>query len=121
MGVIVGSEAGRLLNTRGWPTVPYAFEHDLLADLEKAKLDAGAVSIAKVSWYVPSRPGSRVRFFHDYDNEPELNRTVAVGLLRCDSAPVEAVNAALARIKQDGQLNRIYARYGIEYRPPAAD
>jgi len=52
------------------------------------------------------------------DNEPELRWNVAVGLRRADDALLDAVNAALKALLDDGTIRTIYARYGIEHRRP---
>jgi ABC-type amino acid transport substrate-binding protein len=52
------------------------------------------------------------------DSEPELRWNVAVGLRRADDALLDAVNAALKALLDDGTIRAIYARYGIEHRRP---
>jgi ABC-type amino acid transport substrate-binding protein len=39
-------------------------------------------------------------------------------LRKSDQALVNAVNEVLDRMLADGSLTRIYARYGVEHRPP---
>lgn len=118
VGVMVNSLASKLLNQRGLQTVPYAFESDMVADLAKGDLDACAVSPASIAYYIHIHPGSGLRYVHAYDAEPELRWNLAVGLRRSDEALLDAVNAALDRLIQDGTLARIYAHYGVEYRRP---
>lgn len=118
VGVMVNSLASKLLNQRGLHTVPYAFESDMVADLGKGEIDAAAVSPASIAYYIQTHPGTSVRYVHAYDSEPELRWNLAVGLRRSDQALLDAVNAALDRLIQDGTLARIYAHYGIEYRQP---
>jgi len=118
IGVMVNSVASKLLNQRGLYTVPYAFENDMIADLASGSLDACAVSPAAIAYYVHAHPASGLRFAHAYDAEPELAWTVAVGLRRSDDALVNAVNAALERLIDDGTLARAYANYGVDYRRP---
>ena len=115
---MVNSVASKLLNQRGLYTVPYAFENDMIADLASGSLDACAVSPAAIAYYVHAHPASGLRFAHAYDAEPELAWTVAVGLRRSDDALVNAVNAALERLIDDGTLARAYANYGVDYRRP---
>jgi polar amino acid transport system substrate-binding protein len=118
VGVMVNSLASKLLNQRGLRTVPYAFESDMIIDLTKGELDACAVSPASIAYYTQTHPGSGLRYVHAYDAEPELRWNLAVGLRRSDQALLDAVNAALDRLIQDGTLARIYAHYGVEYRQP---
>jgi polar amino acid transport system substrate-binding protein len=118
VGVMVNSVASKLLNQRGLRTVPYAFESDMIVDLTKGELDACAVSPASIAYYIHTHPGSGLRYVHAYDVEPELRWNLAVGLRRSDDALLDAVNAALDQLIRDGTLERIYARYGVNYRQP---
>lgn len=118
VGVMINSVASVLLGRRGLRTVPYAFESDMVADLAKGELDACAVSPATIAYYVHVHPESRLRYAHAYDDESELRWNVAVGLRRSDDRLVDAMNAALDRLIDDGTIARIYARYGVEYRKP---
>ena len=54
----------------------------------------------------------------DNDSMPELRWEVAVGMRKADDALVDAVNAALDRMLEQGVVSRIYASYGIEPGPP---
>jgi ABC-type amino acid transport substrate-binding protein len=119
VGVMVNSLASKLLNQRGLRTVPYSFESDMVSDLAKGEIDACAVSPASIAYYIYVHPNSGLRYVHAYDTEPELRWNLAVGLRRSDEALVDAVNAALAKLIQDGTLARIYAHYGVDYRQPS--
>lgn len=118
IGVMVESLASRSLNERGLHTVPYVFEPDMVADLAKGELDACAVSPATIAWYIRQHPEAGLRYTHAYDSEPELRWNVAVGMRRSDDALVQAVDAALAQLADEGTLARIYGRYGVELRRP---
>jgi ABC-type amino acid transport substrate-binding protein len=118
VGVMVNSLASKLLNQRGLRTVPYAFETDMVIDLAKGELDACAVSPASIAYYIHSHPDSGLRYVHAYDAEPELRWNLAVGLRRADAPFREAIDGAIDRLMTDGTVGRIYARYGIEHRPP---
>ncbi len=118
VGVMVSSLASKLLNQRGAQTVPYAFESDMVEDLAKGDLDAGAVSPASIAYYIRRHPDAKLRYLHAYDDEPELRWNLAVALRRSDDALVAAVDDALERLARDGSLARIYGSYGVEYRKP---
>jgi ABC-type amino acid transport substrate-binding protein len=118
VGVMINSIASKLLNQRGLHTVPYAFEGDMVADLAKGDLDAAAVSPATIAYYVHTHPEAGLRYVHAYDAEPALRWSLAVGLRRSDDALVAAIDEALAKLMKDGRLQRIYARYGVEFRAP---
>ena len=75
------------------------------------------MSPATVGYFNLRHPDSPVRFVHAYDGEPELRWNLAVGMRRADAPLREAIDAAIDRLAADGTLGKIYARYGIEYRP----
>jgi polar amino acid transport system substrate-binding protein len=118
VGVLVNSVASKLLGQRGLRTVPYAFESDMVDDLAKGELDAAAVSPASIAYYIYLHPDAGLRYVHAYDAEPELRWNLAIGLRRSDEALLDAVNAALDKLIDDGTLARVYAKYGVEYRRP---
>jgi polar amino acid transport system substrate-binding protein len=52
------------------------------------------------------------------ESEANLNWNVAVGMVRPDDKLREAIDAALERLRADGTVERIYARYGIVLQSP---
>jgi len=118
VGVMVNSLASVILGRRGIRTVPYSFESDMVEDLARGQIDAAAVSPATIAYYAHAHPEARLSYANAYDSEPELRWNLAVGLRRSDDALVDAVNVALDKIVADGTVERIYARYGVEYRRP---
>jgi polar amino acid transport system substrate-binding protein len=118
VGVMVNSLAGAILGRRGVRTVPYSFESEMVDDLARGDLDAGAVSPATIAYYIHAHPEARLSYVHAYDSEPELRWNLAVGMRRTDDALVDAINVALDRLIADGTVERIYARYGVDYRKP---
>jgi polar amino acid transport system substrate-binding protein len=118
MGVMLNSTASMILNKRGWNTSPYAFEEDMLEDLEKGELAAAAISVNSIQYYIHNHPGSSLRFAHAYEGETDLEWTLAVGVRRGDEPMVAAINKALEQLIADGTMTAIYARYGIEHRKP---
>jgi hypothetical protein len=53
-----------------------------------------------------------------FGNDSDLNWNIAAGLLRPDDKLQQRVDAAIEALLADGSIARIYARYGIELRPP---
>jgi polar amino acid transport system substrate-binding protein len=115
-----GSVAAMLLERRGTRVVPFGFEDDMLEALSRGEVDAAAVSPASAGYFNLTHAGRELRLIHAYDAEPELAWNLAVGMRRADDALREAVDRAVERLLEDGTLRRIYARYGIEHRPPLA-
>lgn len=118
IGVMVSSYAGMVLGKAGKSISPYAFQADLVEDLVKGELYGAAVSTATMSYYILQHPESGLRLVNAFDSEPQLTWEVSVGLRKSDQALVDAVNEVLDRMLADGSLTRIYAKYGVEHRPP---
>jgi polar amino acid transport system substrate-binding protein len=118
VGVMVNSIASMVLGKAGKTVSPYAFQADLIEDLEKDRLYAGAVSSASMSYYIHQHPESGLTLAYAFDNEPELRWEISIGLRNSDQALVDAVNVIVDRLLADGTISRIYRRYGVEHRVP---
>jgi polar amino acid transport system substrate-binding protein len=113
-----GSLAGMLLGQRGVRLASFGFEDDMVEAVIRGEVDAAAVSPATVGYFNLRHPETRLRFVHAYEAEPELRWNLAVGLRRSDAPFREAIDGAIDRLVADGTVGKIYARYGIEHRPP---
>jgi polar amino acid transport system substrate-binding protein len=118
VGVQVGSIAAMMLSQRGLGTSPFMFEDEIMDALVKGEIDAAAVTPAAIGWFNRSHPDARVRRIPAFEDDPDLNWNVAVGMVSPDEKLRREVDAALASLLADGTLSRIYARYNIELRPP---
>lgn len=118
IGVMVGSIASMVLGKAGKTFSPYAFQSDMLEDLQKGEIYGAAISSATMSYYVFQRPDSGLRLVNAFDSEPMLAWEVSVGLRKSDQALVDAVNQVLDSLLADGTVTRIYAKYGVEHRRP---
>ncbi len=118
VGVLSGSMASFVLDQRGIRTIPFGFEDEMIEALVRGDIEAAAVSPASAGYYNLTHPEAAVRLVHAYEGEPELTWEMAVGMRRADYEVVRAVNEVLERLLADGTVAHIYARYGIEHRPP---
>ena len=118
VGVMINSIASVVVGKAGKSTSPYAFQADMLEDLEKGEVYAIAVSAAAMSYYIKQHPDSGLKLAFAFDGEPDLHWQVSVGLRKSDQALVDAINAVLEKLIADGTLAAIYARYGVELRVP---
>jgi polar amino acid transport system substrate-binding protein len=118
IGIMVGSMASMVLNKAGKSTSPYAFQSDMIEDLQKGELYGAAVSSATMSYYVLQHPESGLRLVNAFDSDPRLTWEVAIGLRKSDAALVDAINTVLDKLIADGTLTRIYAKYGVQHRLP---
>ena len=107
-----------LLGQRGVRLSSFGFEEEMLEAVARQEVDAAAVSPATVGYFNLRHPDAPLRFVHAYETEPELGWNLAVGLRRADPALREAIDGAIDRLVTDGTIEKIYARYGIEYRAP---
>lgn len=113
------SLAAMLLEQRGARIESFGFEDEMMEAVARGEVEAAAVSPASVGYFNLRHPQAPLRFVHAYDAEPELRWNLAVGLRRADAPFREAIDRAIDRLVADGTVTRIYARYGIEHRPPS--
>jgi polar amino acid transport system substrate-binding protein len=118
VAVLAGSVASEVLAKRGARIISFAFEDEMVEAVANGEVDAAAVSPASAGYYNHRHPDKRVRLVHAYDHEPALRWTVAVGMRRADRPAIAAINEALERLIENGTINTIYDRYGIEHRLP---
>jgi polar amino acid transport system substrate-binding protein len=118
VGVTVGSMASMILDRRGIATVPFVFEDEIMAALKRGEIDAAAVTRTSIGYYNLTHPAETAKVIAAFDGEQALNWNVAVGMLRPDDRLRQGIDTALDGLLADGTIARIYARYGIELRPP---
>ena len=76
------------------------------------------VTPATVGWFNQQHADKPLRLIPAFGNDPDLNWNIAAGLFRPDDKLRQRVDAAIEALLADGTIARIYARYGIELRPP---
>jgi polar amino acid transport system substrate-binding protein len=118
VGVPVGSLVSMTLAKGGAATSPFVFEDDIVAALANREIEAAAVTPMTVGWFNLQHADKRLRLIPAFDNDQDLNWNIAAGLLRPDDKLRARVDAAIEALLADGTIARIYARYGIELRPP---
>lgn len=118
VGVMVGSLVSMTLGKRGIETSPFVFESEMMAALAGGEIEAAAVTPVAAGWYNMGHPQARVRTIAAFADDPDLNWNLAVGMIGPDDRLRQQIDAALGEMLGDGTIARIYARYGIELRPP---
>jgi len=108
-----------VLDMRKVPVASYGSSFEVLDALAKGEEVAGLVSDTYVGWYLKLHPGS-VKISQAYVPERDFRWNVAVGLRNADPPLVDAVNRAIEVLIADQTIPKIFARYGIAYRPPVA-
>lgn len=118
VGVMINSVASVVLGKAGKTTSPYAFQSDMLEDLEKGDLYGIAISSATMSHYISAHPQSNLKLAYAFDSVPDMTWNVSVGLRNSDQALLDAVNDVLDRLIADGTVASIYRKYGVDHRLP---
>ena len=119
IGVQVGSLAQMILGQRGQQTTPFGFEDEMLEALAEGTIDGAAASPAAIAYFNLRHPGQSLRLVHAYDQEPELSWDVAIGMRGSDTLLQQKIDSAIDHMLADGTIRGIYARYGVDHRPPS--
>jgi polar amino acid transport system substrate-binding protein len=118
VGVQVGSLASMTLSKRGIETTPFVFEDEMMEALASREIEAAAVTPAAVGWFNTNHPDAHIRRVAAFEEDPDLNWNVSVGMVKPDDKLTQRVDAALEAMLADGTIARIYARYGVELQAP---
>ena len=118
VGVLIGSVVSMTLDKRGVATTPFVFESEMMAALAGHEIEAAAVTPIAVGWYNMVHPQAHIRMIAAFADDPNLNWNLSVGMIGPDDKLRQQIDAALEQMLADGTITRIYARYGIELRPP---
>jgi len=118
VGVQVGSLAQMVLSQHGLRTSPFGFEDEMIEDVAAGKLDGAAVTAASVGYFNLMHPDRKVGLVYASEQEPLLSWNIAVGMRGSDAPLRQKIDAAIERLLADGTIRDIYARYGVEHRPP---
>jgi polar amino acid transport system substrate-binding protein len=76
------------------------------------------VTPGAIGWFNKRHPDAPLRRTALLDEEPDLRWNVVVGMLGPDEKLRQSMDAALDALIADGTIAKVYARYGIEFRPP---
>jgi polar amino acid transport system substrate-binding protein len=118
VGVPIGSLVSMMLDKRGIGTTPFVFENEIVTALADREIAAAAVTPAAVGWFNHQHAAAPLRVIPAFQSDPDLNWNIAVGMIRPDDKLRERIDAALETLLADGTIAGIYARYGVELRPP---
>jgi len=118
VGVQVGSMAAMVIGQRHVPTSTFGFEADSLDALANHEIDAAAVTPTMAGYYNQSHPDKALRVTALDDSEPTLSWNVAVGMVHPDQAMRDAIDGAMDKLRADGTVAKIYARYGVALQAP---
>jgi polar amino acid transport system substrate-binding protein len=118
VGVQVGSVAAMVLSQRHVPTSTFGFEVDSLEALANHEIDAAAVTPTMAAYFNMTHPDKGLRILALDESEANLNWNVAIGMVRPDQEFRDAIEGALAKLRADGTVDKIYQRYGVTLQSP---
>jgi ABC-type amino acid transport substrate-binding protein len=94
-------------------------ENDLLSALARDEIDAGVVTNIGYYWYLRNNPKSAFKAQTASILQTPTGYPIAIALRNADDKAVTAVNAAIQRLKQTGELLSIMKSWGLENVPIA--
>ncbi len=118
VGVQVGSVAAMHLSQQHVRTSTFGFEEDMLEALAAGEIDAAAVTPISAEYYNLTHRAGGFAILPPDETAPDLVWNAAVGMRKPDDQLVNAIDAALDRLRANGTLGRIYQKYGISLLPP---
>jgi polar amino acid transport system substrate-binding protein len=81
-------------------------------------VEAAAVTPLTAGYYNLQHPDQKVTLLPLDEADHDLVWNVAVGMRRPDDALRSAIDQAIDRLRSDGEIARIYQRYGVTLQPP---
>jgi polar amino acid transport system substrate-binding protein len=90
----------------------------MLAALAAGEIDAAAVTPLSVGYYNLTHPSEGFAILPPDEAEHDLVWNAAIGIRKPDEQLLAAIDAALDRLRADGTVETIYAKYGISLPPP---
>jgi len=118
VAVQTGSVAAMNIDRRHVPISVFGFEEDMLAALADHEVDAAAVTPLTAGYYNLQHPGHPMAVLPLNEADHDLVWNVAVGMRRPDDALRFALDQAIDRLSKEGEIARIYQRYGVTLQPP---
>jgi polar amino acid transport system substrate-binding protein len=114
------SGAQMRLTKIGSHLVVYGNQREVLDAVARGEVDAGAVWLSDVNGLLQGR-ALAIDAPADAAPEPPLRWNMAIGVRRADVDLRTSVNRAVGELLADGQIEAIFARYGLPFFPPFTD
>ena len=118
VGVPVSSLVSMTLGKAGIATSPFGYEEDIVTALANREIEAAAVTPATVGWFNLRNADKPLRLIPAFENDSDLNWNIGAWLFRPDDKLRARVDEVIEALLADGTIAQIYARYGVELRPP---
>ena len=117
-GVTVGAQVGTayvepLQKSGFFPEVKvYDTLPDIIRDVNTGRLKAGFADYPIVAYNLQQGRFPEVRLVNSY--KPIVVGSVGIGVRKSDQDLLKRINASLAKLKQNGGVNRILAKWGLQ-------
>jgi len=113
VGAPIGSTIAEDLQAAGLFAEVRQYESisDILRDVKLGRIKAGFADRPIVAYQLSQKPDLGVRLVAGY--RPMHVGEVALAVAKGDNKLLERVNAAIAKLKQSGELSKIFSRYGL--------
>jgi polar amino acid transport system substrate-binding protein len=118
VAVQTGSLAARSIDRRHVPISVFGFEDEMLDAVAAHEVEAAAVTPLTAGYHNLQHPDQKVTLLPLDEADHDLVWNVAVGMRRPDDALRSAIDQAIDRLRNDGEIARIYQRYGVMLQPP---
>lgn len=86
--------------------------------VESGEADAGIVNQGSADWYNAIHPDKPLRIEESVRLDPSLDYAVSFGLRKADKTLIEQVDNLIGQMMADGELQKIFQRYGVTYLAP---
>jgi polar amino acid transport system substrate-binding protein len=99
-------QTGLFAEVKIYDTIP-----DILRDVNTGRLQAGFADYPIVAYNLQQNLFPDVRLVRSF--KPTITGSIGIGVRKRDGELLGAINAALARLKADGSLQKILAKWGL--------
>jgi len=89
----------------------YASLADLLREISQGRLPAGIGDAPLLAYQLAQNVSLRARLVPTY--ESKLSGSIGIGVRKGDSALLNTINASLAKLRADGTIDRIVAKWNL--------
>jgi polar amino acid transport system substrate-binding protein len=108
VGVLVASAAQRILETAGGSDIrSYPGNVESFRDLANGRIDAVLLDLPIALYYAKTDPVLKLA------GEPFAPGYYGIGIRKEDKSLLEAMNRAITELMVEGELKRIYSKYGL--------
>lgn len=113
VGVVTGSV---VLSAKDHTLLSFKTREEVLDGFDNARLDAAFIDADFAAWHLHHHPKPKLRLVADFVPREHWNMALAVRAK--DATLLVDINRALSQMADSGSIRKLYAQYGVPYRPP---